>query len=776
MHVGAQGRIFDKAYGAQDSRAAASGWIGALRGGLRTRRCRSCHSYPPSCVCGVHVKETVTSFCRLCSAGCGIQVTIEDGLPIKVVGDAAHAVSRGYTCPKGRELPDQHTSDQRLLRSIKRTPDGGFESVGSDRAMDEISETIRRSIAEYGPRSVAIYSGTGVNRYPLASPFWTALWRCMGSSMMFKSASIDQPGKVIATSLHGRWGGGTNPLSDTDVWVLLGANPLVSMWAGTGVQGPRKALNDARRNGMKLVIVDPRRTETAAMADIHLRPRPGEDPSLLAGMIRYLLERGMEDREFCDANVAGISELRKAVEPFTLDVVQERTGIPAAEVEHVMLVLSEAEHGRLTAGTGPNFAPRGSLSEYLLLCIHSLLGFWRRPGASVAAAGVFSGSGPWKAQAVPQPPAWGVGERSRVRGLGMTPLGMPTATLADEILTEGDGQVRVLICCGSNPMLAWPDQIKTRAALEKLDLLVSLDTIVGATSELADYVIATKLTLEVAGLTNFHDGIRAGGATMNGFDEPFAMYAPPILDPPDGSDVVAEWEFFYGIAQRLGFQMEIANVPIDMTTRPSEDEILHLLTKGSRIPLDEVKTHEHGHVFQDSSLVVSAPDPDLPADCRLMVGHPVMMAQLAEVIAEHVGGGLAYYKPDEYPFRMLSRRVLEFHNSSGRHVEELSKRRPHNAAHLHPDDLASLGLGDGDLIEIATVRSAVKAIAEADADIQTGTVSIAHGFEEASTTRLLTDEHGYDPITGQPVMGGVPVRIRAASETTSVEAGVGEPS
>ncbi|WP_283609779.1 molybdopterin-dependent oxidoreductase, partial [Mycolicibacterium poriferae] len=225
---------------------------------------------------------THPGICRICSAHCGVLATVTDGRLTKVAGDPDNPMFQGYTCAKGRALPEIHNNPQRLLHSRKRQPDGTHTQIGSEQAMDEIAAKLQELISGYGPRSVAMYLGTNGLPYPASALMGNAFMRGIESPMFFTANTIDQPGKQIALAAHGHWLGGDVDFHEADSWMLIGTNPLVSKAIGIPGQNPSRSLRAATERGMKLIVVDPRRSQTAARAAIHLQPRPGEDVTILA--------------------------------------------------------------------------------------------------------------------------------------------------------------------------------------------------------------------------------------------------------------------------------------------------------------------------------------------------------------------------------------------------------------------------------------------------------------------------------------------------------------
>ena len=584
------------------------------------------------------------SFCRFCHAGCAIKVTVENGRAVSVIGNKNNPIYHGYTCAKGRALPEQHAHPERLLHSQKRGPDGRHHSISATQAMDEIAAKISQIVERHGPRSVAIYTGTFSFPYPAATPLAHAWLAAIGSPMLFTSATIDQPGKMIAPALHGSWGGGDRDFDAADVWMFVGANPTISKSIGIPCMNPGKHLHDAVARGVKLVIIDPRRSEIARVAAVHLQPKPGEDPTILAGMLRIILDEGLGDREFLALNARGHEALRRAIEPFTPEYVEGRADVRAADLLRAARLYASSRNGGANAGTGPNMAPRGNLTEYLLLALKTVCGHYKRAGERISNPGVFMPKSRAKAQPSAPMPGWGFGEKIRVRNLASTLAGLPTAALADEILLPGEGQVRALISVGGNPMAAWPDQRKTYEAMKALELNVTLDIKMSATAKVADYVIAPKLSLEVSSITFPTESLTPYAM---GYPAPYGQYTPAIVDPPAGSDLVEEWEFFYGLAERMklpltlapsyswGPDLEHVKTTLDFSRKPSSDEVLEILTRGSRITLAEVKRHPEGKIFEDPTAVVEPRDPSCTA--HLELADATMLGELAEVGSEPIG-------------------------------------------------------------------------------------------------------------------------------------------
>jgi anaerobic selenocysteine-containing dehydrogenase len=299
-----------------------------------------------------------------------------------------------------------------------------------------------------------------------------------------------------------------------------------------------------------------------------------------------------------------------------------------------------------------------------------------------------------------------------------------------------------------------------------------------ATARLADYVIAPKLSLEVPGLSVSMEALEQTYVAM-GYSEPYAQYTPALVAPPPGSDVLEEWEFFHGLARRMGLSLRLhpmrpetgvlrearETIDVDVARRPTTDEIFERLFARSRVPLARVRQHPHGAIFDEEPVVVAEADPG--AEGRLDVGNADMLRELDEVAREGPRPG----EVPARPYRLVSRRMPNAYNSSGRDIEALTRGRAYNPAYLHPDDLHALGVAEGDVVRIESERASILGVAVAAPELRRGVLSMAHGFGDgperdgellrigSNTGRLISSDREVDPYTGMPRMSALPVSI-----------------
>lgn len=725
------------------------------------------------------------SFCRVCNNGCPILVEIEDGRVSKVSGDPAGPLHHGYTCHRGRALPQLMYNPARELFSTKRSADGTRTRIGVDEAIDEIVAKLRHIIARYGPDSVAMYIGTASSKSVPLIPLSDSFLEGIGATRGWSANTLDQPGKQIAHGLHGYWMAPPQAFDNPEVILWIGINPSMT-YTGLPFGSPKVFIRDQIQKGTKIITIDPRAHDTARRSTLHIQPKPGHDVAIVAGLIRVILSENLHDHAFVADNVEGLGELRAAVEPFTPDMVAARADIPVEQLVTAARMFASARRGYVVAGTGPNMGTaQGTLFEYLVLALDTICGHYLRAGEEVITPGTLEPIPAFKAQAHGPVQAFGYGPRLRFRGFTDTLGGLPVAAMAEEILTPGEGQVRALFVVGGNPATAITDQLQMIEALESLDLLVTSDIQMSTTARLSHYNIAPTMQLETPAIRG--DKPPTGYAnSYQGSLAPFAHYTPALVEPPAGSEVIEEWQLYYRMAQRMGVQLRLnpmryyiaspppkvrrAAPPIDMADTPTTDGIIELIASRGRIPLDEVKRHRSGAIFPpEEPVIVQAKDEGWSE--KFDLGNPLMMRDLAEAAGtDDVAGDLA----EGYAFRLMCRRQHQLNSSL--QIPAVDRGKPGNPAYIHPADMARLGVANGDLVEISSSRGAIPAVAMADNELRTGTVSMAQCFGDtpefddrvreigSCTNRLIWNDRVYERYSGQPLMSNVPVNIRPMAE------------
>ena len=712
--------------------------------------------------------HTAYSFCRICAKGCGVVLEVDDDRIVSVRGDREHAVTQGYACSKGLASGEMHRREDRILRPLKRTADGSFAEIGLENALDEIAETVRGLLDRFGPHAIAGFLGTtGYFNVPGSEMFisWLA---ALGSRSYFSSHTIDSSAKAVTHGRLGGWGAGRQSWETADVWMLLGNNPLVSLSPQGGMPSgnPAKQMKEAKARGMKLIVVDPRRSETARHATLFLQPEPGEDAAVLAGLLRIILAEGLADEEFCDRYVEGPERLREAVEPFTPDVVARRSGVSADQLREAAHLFGGAgKRGCAGGATGVNMSPHSNLVDHLIEALNVVCGRYRRAGETISnAGGAVSPRAARYAEVLPPTRPWEHGYRSRIRGFGkipgLAPGGeVPAGILADEILEPGEGQIRCLFVEGGNPVVAIPDQLKVAKAMASLDLLVTVEPFMSATARLSHYILPPKLMYE-------RPEIPWGWGADVRLAIPFTQYAPATVNPPAGAEVADDWEIYWGLARRLGLTLEYRGVPLDSDAPPATDDLLALTVRDGQVPFEEIVKHHRGKQHDLQPIVVEPARPGSTGRFDVMPAD--VWQELADyrVLAEAPG----------FTHRLIVRRMRNVMNSLDPGVPEDARAGRYNPAFLHPDDIRSLGLSDGDQVEIVSDHTRIAGIVKADDQLLRGVVSMSHCFgglpgeEEdpargANTGKLTDTSRHYQAINAMPTMSGLRVRILAAGRS-----------
>jgi len=706
--------------------------------------------------------ETKKSFCRFCHVFCGIEVDvdIDQQRVLAVRGDRDNPFSQGYTCIKGRAVPEEIHHPDRLL-SCKKRVGGTWADVGSGQALDEIAAKLLAIRKQHGPRAIAAYVAGGAGFAAAGVPLSKAWLTAVGSSGFYTSFTNDCPGYVVAA--HRFFGTAATPLglyagvfdmANADVAMFIGANPVVSHRPCMPQSNTDKLLRDAQKRGMKLIVVDPRRTEMARRADLHLQVKPGEDATLLAGMIKTIIERQLYDRAYVEQHVSGLAELHAAVKDFDLEYVARRTLVPADLVAETAVMFATAKSGAVRDGAGVTMARHQNLNLQLVYTLNALCGRIDRKGGLLYNPGVFSPPFPEHGAPVELPLFGEATSRVRgLRGMFLSPghMEMPTATLADEILEPGDGRIRALLVHGGNPVATFPDQDKTVRALQALELLVVVDPFMTATANLAHYVIPTKHFLERPDTTTILDAT---------FPFPFGQYTPAVVRAP--ADLLEEWEIGWELAGRMGLTLNIPGLSTEH--KPTSDEVLAAFAGYGRVPLEEVRKYPSGHVFGDLVVGAVLPHAITHPDKKMAAGHPEVIAELREVRAEPLMEGGGYEGGETFSHRLIAIRMDEVYNSKGQNLPSLQKKHRFNPAFMNPQDLQHLGVTDGEHVVIESSCGRIRAIVEGNANVMSGVVAMAHawGGELGSPTgRLIPDDLRFDPLTGMALLSAIPVNVQA---------------
>lgn len=712
--------------------------------------------------------EHVT-FCRICEAYCGLVATVEDGELVKLRPDPAHPLSQGEACPKGIAMTQVQTDPDRVLRPLRRGPDGAFTEVSWDEAIADIGARLRRIIKERGTSAIGWYEGNTAH-FSYSHFLWTKGFLDGLKTPHFYSALSQDANNLFASSAI-VYGTPLNvPFPDlerTRFLLMLGANPLVSHGSAVSAPRVRAQLQKIVERGGRVVVVDPRRTETARLFE-HLPIEPDTDVALLAGLLREVFTNGLTDTAFIAASCRGATELAAAVAPFTPDLVAARTGIDAATLADLAQELGRGRavvYGR----SGTCLGRFATLTHCLLNTLNAVTGNLDRPGGSVF------GVAPLPIDLLG--PATGLASYgSRRSPIGAFPdvVGtLPAATMAKAITTPGPDQVRALFVGGGNPVNSVPNADELSAALDDLELMVSLDLYVTETNRHADYVLPATTFLE-------RDDT-AALVSLAWFTTPFFQYTDAVL-PPRG-EAREEWKVIEAISREIGI-VPSSLAPVrwlgKLGLRFKPKLLLGIVVRigpygdwfGLRrggLSLKALLREPHGRVLGEHVPTGHLRKKIRHKDKRVELCAPVVASELARLLASDDA------RSDEFPLLMIGLRELRSHNSWMHNVPKLMAGDRHHGMRIHPADAERFGLSDGEDAIVSSRTGEIRLPVRITDELRAGTVAIPHGWGHRGgwqgavaaggdiSNRLTASAVGeLEPIIGHAILNGVPVRVEAA--------------
>ena len=740
--------------------------------------------------------------CPLCEACCGLEIKVQQGRVISIRGDTQDVFSAGYICPKGVALKDLHEDPDRLRTPlIKRN--GVHVPASWDEAFAEIERRLPPVIALHGRNATAVVVGNPAAHKIGLVGYFGKLARALGSKNVFSASTLDQMPKQLASGLmFGHWLSVALPdLVRTDLLLVIGANPLASngsMWTVPDFKGKARAM---QARGGRLIVIDPRRTETAAMADAHHFIRPGADVFLLAALVHTLFAEQLVRLGTVTDWVAGVAEVGQAVAPFTPEAVAARCGISADTIRELARTLAETPRAAVYARIGTCTQEFGTLASWLVDVLNVLTGHLDTPGGAMFAKPAAFGSNTIGRPGSGKGIATGR-HHARVSGAPEVMGELPITCLAEEIETAGPGQVRALITIATNPVLSSPNGPRLAQALASLDFMVSMDIYLNETTRHADVILPGPSPLE-----DMHYDMAFPQLSWRNH----ARYSPPVFERAPGQP--EEWETLTrlaAIARGQGDQQDAGALDdaqfADEAQRlyGAHAEAVLQATQGLRGPqrmLDAaLRSGPYGEGFGDgfgdgfgarpegltlAKVMAANPSggidlgelqPRIPEMLRTPSGKielapPSLLADLLRAVAD-----LARPAPE---LVIIGRRDVRSNNSWMHNLPVLAKGPMRCTALVHPGDAARLGLHDGTLAEITSQTGqgprSVQAQVQISAEMMPGVVSLPHGWgHDQPGTRLqlaaqrpganlnaLLDDQWRDPLSGNAVLGGMAITLRA---------------
>ncbi|HEX5910222.1 MAG TPA: molybdopterin oxidoreductase family protein [Thermoleophilaceae bacterium] len=720
---------------------------------------------------------TVHRQCNLCEAHCGINVEVDGAKVVRITGDPEDEFSRGYICPKAAALADLYEDPDRLTRPVRRT-DGGWEEMEWDEALDFAAEGLRRVRDDHGRDAVATYLGNpGAHTWSVLS--FLALRLVLGTSNNSSATSTDQlPQHLSSAEMFGNLA--MFPIPDVDRtqhMLVLGANPAVSNGSIMSAPGVRDRLRGILGRGGTVVVVDPRRTETAKLATEHVQVRPGGDPYLLLGMLNVLFAGDLVDLGALSEHTDGLDQIRALASEWPPERCAALAGVDAETIARMAREFAAAETAVAYGRVGVCQQRTGSVTHWLINVLNAVTGNLDRPGGAM-----FTNPPVDLGLVLKLVSTVGVGgthrtARQRVSGLPDMNGEFPIAGLAGEITTPGEGQVRAMLVYAGNPVLSSPGGDRLGAAMEQLDFCVAIDPHITETSRHADVILPSVSPLERDDL----DIVMPAVSVRN-----HVRFSPAAVPKREGGK--EDWEIITGLTRRLGEGVRSRAVAeavgvgskLGLSSPARTIELAFaagpygLMRKGPfrALTVGKVKKAKHG-------IDLGPLEPRLPGALatpgkRVRLAPELFVEEARELarLADERDLALA----DGYDLTLIGRRSLRSNNSWLHNSARLMKGADRCTALLHPDDAAARGLADGAAVRVASSVGEIELPLEVSDEMRPGVISIPHGFghgrdgvgwklaasKPGVSVNDVTDPAVLDRLTGNAAYNAVPVRVAAA--------------
>jgi anaerobic selenocysteine-containing dehydrogenase len=656
------------------------------------------------------VMPTVRSFCRVCTSVCGILVEVDGDDVIAVHGDRDHPFSHGYTCPKGRALPQIHHHPDRLERPQMRV-DGTLHDTTWDACLDDLGERLRDIIDRHGPAAVGINFGTGVGMDAVGYRIAQSLHAAIGTPAKFSPLTIDGTAKVLISDLMGGSAAlnGRPDYDNATFAMFIGSNPVVSHGHTVGLPNPRGAIRDLAKHA-EVWVVDPLHTETARLATHHLAPRPGTDYAVLAYLVREVLRDGVK------VPTQDVDALAAAVAPFTLQHTAAMTDVPQAQLSQLLASIRRAGRIALDTGTGITMSASANVTQWLSWALLIITGSMNRPGGVWFHPGFAYQLETFELPISPPEGSFKPGPRSRPETQAFL-REWPCATLPDEI---DAGNIRAFLNLGGSLITAFPNAASLVPALKRLDVLATTEILPNETTALSTHVLPTTGQLERPDVTLWD--ILAPRVS--------AQHTAAVVAPV--GERRAMWWVLAEIGRRLGHELA--------DTGATDEDMLAQVSAGVRGTYEQLVADGYAEAPRE------LPAPWVEQHVERLGGWRLAPRLLVEQLDALRAPAPLVLVPRRQMRRLNSQ--LEFLGAAAEIV-------------IHPDDAAAAGVVDGHTVIVRGELGELSGVAKVDASIRRGAVSVPHGHAGANVN-LLTSKDDIDLVTGMTRYSGVPVSLHPA--------------
>ncbi|MEE4026013.1 molybdopterin-dependent oxidoreductase [Gordonia sp. PKS22-38] len=734
------------------------------------------------------MREDKVTYCRICEPLCGMIATVEDDELVSLRPDKEHPLSKGFACPKGIAFTEIVNDPDRVLHPLRRTPDGDFEEVSWETAMADIGERLRDVHKRHGSSGIGWYFGNPAT-FSTGHTLWTATFtNLLGTPHVYSAGSQDVNQRFVASHfLYGNPVAAPIPdINRVDLLVIMGANPVVSHGSVMSSPRIREGLNAITARGGRVIVVDPRHTETAREHE-WLPIVPDTDALLLLSLLHVMFDDDLVDEAALRRQATGVDTLKRIVAEYSPESTASRTDVAADVVRELAHALVTTERAAVYGRIGTSLGRTGTLTTALLDTVNLVAG-----NLDVVGGAMFGDLGiPGQRLGVTalqrvQTFTWS-GRRSRIGNLPQVLGTAPASVMAKEITTPGRGQLRALFVSAGNPVLSVPNGEELSKALDELDLMVSLDIYRNETNAHADYILPATTMYERGDFLLPFQAL---------FTTPFKQATDPVISPR--GEAREEWTVINELVAALSKSvpmmgalhvMNTVSSRIGRTWNPERlsDLVIRMGLGGNRFGLRRggltyrrlVRDNPHGTVVADNLEPGQLRDTIVHRDRKIHLDEPELLAEFDRLVAD---------TDPRLPLRLIGMREIRSENSWQHNAPMLLRGGRKHAARMHPDDAAERGIAEGDLVVVRSAHGQIELPVTLTDDIKPGVVAVPHGWghngsggwtraNSAAATEIgcgganvnaliSSDPADLERLAGMANMTGVPIEVTLLDATT----------
>ena len=710
--------------------------------------------------------------CNLCEAICGLEIILEEDKIVSIKGDKKDPLSKGHICPKAIALQDIYNDPDRLRQPVKKTDDG-WVKLSWNQAYDEVTENLKKIQKQYGKNAVGVYQGNPTVHNLEGMLFSSAFTRTLRTKNHFSATSVDQlPEQLVSSEMFGH--SLLIPLPDldrTEFVIIIGGNPVVSNGSLMTAPGVKKRLVAISKRGGKVVVIDPRKTETAAIADEHFFVKPGTDALMMLAMLQYLFEQKLQSLGTVSNFTKDLKVVEKLVKAYTPETVAPITGIPAERLKELVRNFCVAGSATCYGRIGVSTHEYGTLTQWLIVVFNIVTGNLDFPGGTMFSNPAFDFLARTSKKSASKKKKYkDFGSAfSRVRNLPNFNGEFPVATLAEEITTEGEGQIKAMVTNSGNPLLSTPNSNNIDKAFSQLDYMVSIDFFINETTRHANIILPPVSALE----RPHYDIVFHSLAIRN-----TARFSTTLFQPPKEARTDTQ------IFTELGWRM----TSISLLTKikgwfkktllqklGAEYAVNDQLKKGPygkshNLTLKKLLDNPHGLDF--GAMTPCLPNRLFTEDKQINLAPEIFVKDVERLHQQYLKD-VDTAEPNELDMLLIGRRDPRTNNSWLHNSYRMVKGKERCIAMIHPEDAASRNIEDGELVHIKSRVGAINIAVSITDEMMPGVISVPHGWGHKMdgvelsvatehggvNTNILTDEFLLDAVSGNAALNGVPIAL-----------------